>query len=115
MMAGQDRLSSDETVAVSASGPSAGPQKRQHTAWEIPRPEPMWKMPTTLTSLIGREQLVNDICILLSRPEIRLLTLLGPGGIGKSRVAIQVANALRHPFPDAVCFVPLANITDPTF
>ncbi len=114
MIPAQDRFSSDEPAAVSASGPSAGPQKPQHTAWDIPRPEPMWKMPTTLTSLIGREQLVNDICILLSRPEIRLLTLLGPGGIGKSRVAIQVANALRHAFADGVCFVPLAKISDPT-
>src|SRR5229473_1210830 len=114
MIHAQDRFSSDEPVAVSASGPSAGPQKPQHTAWDIPRPEPMWKMPTTLTSLIGREQLVNDICTLLSRPEIRLLTLLGPGGIGKSRVAIQVANALRHAFADGVCFVPLAKISDPT-
>ena len=114
MIPAQDRFSSDEPVAVSASGSSAGPQKPQHTAWDIPRPEPMWKMPTTLTPLIGREQLVNDICILLSRPEIRLLTLLGTGGIGKSRVAIQVANALRHAFADGVCFVPLAKISDPT-
>ena len=114
MIHAQDRFSSDEPVAVSASGPSAGPQKPQHTAWDIPRPEPMWKMPTTLTSLIGREQLVNDICTLFSRPEIRLLTLLGTGGIGKSRVAIQVANASRHAFADGVCFVPLAKISDPT-
>src|SRR5260370_16771159 len=114
MIHAQDRFSSDEPVAVSASGPSAGPQKPQHTACDIPRPEPMWKMPTTLTSLIGREQLVNDICTLFSRPEIRLLTLLGTGGTGKSRVAIQVANALRHAFAVGVSFVPLPKISDPT-
>src|SRR5260370_27456933 len=106
MIPAQDRFSSDEPVAVSASGPSAGSQKPQHTAWDIPRPEPMWKMPTTLTSLIGREQLVNDICTVFSRPEIRLLTLLGTGGLGKSPAAIHVATAFRHAFPDGYSLVP---------
>ena len=109
----QDRFSSDEHGAVSTSERSVGSQQPQQTVWDLPRPRPMWKMPTPLTSLIGREQLVQDICTVLSRPAIRFLTLLGPGGVGKSRVAIQVANQLRHAFADGVCFVPLAQISDP--
>ena len=109
----QDRFSSDEPGAVSTSERSVGSQQPQQTVWDLPRPRPMWKMPTPLTSLIGREQLVQDICTVLSRPAIRFLTLLGPGGVGKSRVAIQVANQLRHAFADGICFVPLAQISDP--
>jgi len=110
----QDQFSSDEPVAASASEPSTGSQQPQRTAWDIPRLEPLWKMPTTFTPLIGREQLVTSICTLHSRPEVRLLTLLGTGGVGKSRVAIQVANEMRNAFADGVCFVPLAKISDPT-
>ena len=76
--------------------------------------EPFWKVPTSFTPLVGREQDVAAICTLLSRPEVRLLTLLGVGGIGKTRLAIQVANQQRERFADGVCFVGLAPISDPT-
>ena len=56
------------------------------------------RIPDTLTSLIGREQEVAEIMDLLSRPEVRLLTLLGPGGIGKTRLSIAVASRLRSSF-----------------
>jgi predicted ATPase/DNA-binding CsgD family transcriptional regulator len=76
--------------------------------------EPCWKVPTSFTSLVGREQDVAAICILLARPEVRLLTLLGVGGIGKTRLAIQVASQLRERFVAGVCFVGLATIRDPS-
>jgi predicted ATPase/DNA-binding CsgD family transcriptional regulator len=76
--------------------------------------EVVWKVPSPFTPLIGREQDVTSVCVLLSRPEVRLLTLLGVGGIGKTRLSIQVANHMRDRFADGVCFVGLAPISDPS-
>jgi predicted ATPase/DNA-binding CsgD family transcriptional regulator len=74
---------------------------------------PIWKMPTYFTPLIGREQDVATICALLQQPEVRLLTLLGIGGIGKTRLSIQAATNLRSYFTEGACFVPLSIVSDP--
>ena len=71
-------------------------------------------LPAQLTLLIGREQEVTAICTLLRRPHVRLVTLTGAGGIGKTRLGLQVAADLRDAFPDGVYFVNLAPIRDPT-
>lgn len=67
--------------------------------------------PVALSSFVGREADLARVVALLSDPGIRLLTLTGPGGIGKTRLAIAAAEAVRDDFPDGVAFVPLAHVT----
>ncbi len=70
-------------------------------------------LPVQLTPLIGREQEIAVACTLLRRPEVRLLTLTGTGGTGKTRLGLQVAAQLSDLFTDGVYFVNLAPISDP--
>ena len=71
-------------------------------------------IPATLTSLIGREQDIALIREHLSSPNIRLLSLVGPPGIGKTRLSIEAARAVLADFPDGVFFVALAPLDDPS-
>ena len=57
------------------------------------------------TAFIGREREAAALRQLLSRADVRLVTLTGPGGIGKTRLALQVAAEIAGEFPGGVCFV----------
>src|SRR5258708_3214324 len=70
-------------------------------------------LPAHLTPFLGREQEVTAACTLLRRPDVRLLTLTGTGGIGKTRLALQVATDLLDEFTDGVSFLSLAPISNP--
>jgi predicted ATPase/class 3 adenylate cyclase/DNA-binding XRE family transcriptional regulator len=70
-------------------------------------------LPIQPTTFIGREKAVATLCDLARRPEVRLLTLTGPGGVGKTRLSLQVAAELSELFADGVFLVPLAPVSDP--
>jgi predicted ATPase/class 3 adenylate cyclase len=72
-------------------------------------------LPVQPTPLIGREQEVATVLVFLRREDVRLLTLTGPGGTGKTRLGLQVAAELSEAFPSGVYFVNLAPINDPAF
>jgi predicted ATPase/DNA-binding SARP family transcriptional activator len=71
---------------------------------------PIHNLPASLTSFLGREQELSDLDRLITNPECRCLSLVGPGGIGKTRLALQTAEQHRVDFADGVAFIPLAPV-----
>ena len=73
-----------------------------------PRP-----LPVATTSLVGREQAIEDVADLLERRDARLVTLTGPGGVGKTRLALAVGERVSDRFGSGIALVPLAAVTEP--
>jgi non-specific serine/threonine protein kinase len=110
----QDFAEALQNASLAASTPFTftAPVEERKVLQNVLRTEPLWKVPTTFTSFIGREQDVAAIETMLLRPEVRLLTLAGIGGIGKTSLALQIARHMRSLFADGVCFVGLVSTSD---
>ena len=67
-------------------------------------------LPIPTTPLVGVNRAVSELSSLIHSPDVRLVTLTGPGGSGKTRLAIEVASRIAATFPDGVFFVPLASV-----
>jgi predicted ATPase/DNA-binding winged helix-turn-helix (wHTH) protein len=76
------------------------------------RSDALYNLPLNLPTLIGRE---SDLAAVIERlTDTHLLTLVGAGGVGKTRLALEVADTVAAEYPDGVCFVELAPVTDPS-
>jgi transcriptional regulator with XRE-family HTH domain len=114
-------LSAAERAALAAAARSAQPSRppgRAHAGVRPPSPDhssrPAAQLPVWLTSFVGREAEVEGVRALLdpSHSAVRLVTLLGPGGAGKTRLAVAAADGLTAAYPDGVVFVDLAPLRD---
>jgi predicted ATPase/DNA-binding SARP family transcriptional activator len=86
---------------------------RQDASLRLAAPEPELRLPRPLTPLVGRRVEVVAVCSQLRDPDVRLLTLTGPGGIGKTRLALAAAFELGSELSDGARFVDLAPVADP--
>jgi Domain of unknown function (DUF4062) len=106
------RLVRDDLALLLSDRFAAGGQ----SAGRVPTPagaRRSGRLPVSITSLFGRERTIDEVAGLVERPGVRLVTLTGPGGVGKTRLAVVVGERLRDRFGGGTVFVPLEAVTDP--
>lgn len=107
----QDRILQDDLVIARAHRPSVVPSATVAEDPPAPTSTVPTNLPAQLTSFVGRESEIAETRTLLGGT--RLLTITGPGGIGKTRLALQVATDASADYPDGAFFVDLAPVSDP--
>ena len=96
---------------VSGSASAIGPLSAEPAAWAASPPPATPSLPPRLTRPIGREHAIAQLADLLARE--RLVTVVGAGGMGKTTVALAVAQGLSRLYPDGACLVELSQLSDP--
>ncbi|HEY4279300.1 MAG TPA: DUF4062 domain-containing protein [Conexibacter sp.] len=103
-------LLSERFAAAGSPAAAAGSQAPATASSNYRAPR---SLPVVSTTLLGREHDIAEIVELLAKPEVRLVTLTGPGGIGKTRLAIAVGERLDDRYQRGTVFVPLASVAQP--
>jgi predicted ATPase/serine/threonine protein kinase len=112
---GQQSAGDEKTPSTRSANPPDSAQARGGVGFQpgVASLEIKNNIPVQPTLLIGREEELALIRQLLSRSDVRLLTLTGPGGAGKTRLGVEAASSLLDEFPDGAAFVALASINAP--
>lgn len=100
-------------VSAEMPGSRANAEPALMTAHVAPNIVPAVQLPTPLTPLVGRDAVLATASSLLTQPHLRLITLTGQGGVGKTRLALALAWSVSGEFPDGATFVSLAAVSDP--
>jgi len=107
------RLVRDDLAVLLSERFAGGAGQAAAAAPSPPGARPARPLPVSTTSLLGRDRAIEEVAGLVERSGARLVTLTGPGGVGKTRLAVAVGERLRDRFGAGTVFVPLDMVADP--